>query len=547
MLMAMLTAHCCSYGPIYRPTRYSFSTAFLATEGFLDTDSLAARMIQARFTGYFRFGCRSFLEFMADPANAAAGSNAPPGSQRSNPDDFDSRFDRNIMLIATILFAESYGIETRGGVYPIDPLQLWRETCEFPNGFRNAVPTSMWQLDPDVYGESDFFGHEIEPLDIAPIRTYGSLAQIQGRAGTHHEDWTQDLPPEENPGDDHALFFKNARDHRDLFSPDAFVRDRLCDPEHVLSVEEAIGNAPHFTTDIRDSSNARLRQSDMRVPAGARGESAFESTRYASRECPEGGDCDLELPFSFRDSSMLTRVYVTSSDDPDVIPGVHRLLDLKAFPDVDCNLLKEQRCGVTRTLVPHGRKKPKCGFFCTLGKAAEGVASTLLVVGTAAMSVHPSPIVSTLGDMGSDVASYLYPMPPPGKSTDVVQCAAARPARRARGSLAPPRADPTPPSAAPPCTASRRPSTGPSAPRTGATRPRRARRSGRSTTRATRSRRTPSWPCSGRWPARGSTCPAGDCARATTSRGRSTGPTTRSTPPRTSTRTRGTSSRRRAT
>jgi len=138
------------YGPIYRPTRYSFSTAFLATEGFLDTDSLAARMIQARFTGYFRFGCRAFLEFMADPTNAAAGSNAPEGTQKSNSEDYSSRFDRNIMLHMAILFADSYGIETRGGVYGVDPLQLWRETCEFPNGFRNAVPTSTWTLDPDV-------------------------------------------------------------------------------------------------------------------------------------------------------------------------------------------------------------------------------------------------------------------------------------------------------------------------------------------------------------------------------------------------------------
>lgn len=202
---------------------------------------------------------------------------------------------------------------------------------------------------------------------------------------------------------------------------DKFVRHRVCDPEHVLSVEEAIGNAPEFETDIRDSSHIRLRNSDMRVPAGARGESAFDSTKHASRECPWQGSCDLETPFSFRDSSFLNRVYVTSSDDPNVLPGVHRLLDLKAFPDVECNNLKNQRCGVERKLVPHGRKKPSCGVLCTLGKGIEGVGAAMLTIGTAAMSVHPNPIMSTLGDMGSDVASYLYPMPPPGKSTDVVQ------------------------------------------------------------------------------------------------------------------------------
>jgi hypothetical protein len=127
---------------VYRPTRYSFSTAFLATEGFLDTDSLAARMIQARFTGYFRFGCRAFLEWMADPAVAAAGSNAPEGSQQYTAGDFESRFDRNILLHMAILFADSYHIETRGGIYPVDPLQLWCVFFRLPSRPHRLSPLS---------------------------------------------------------------------------------------------------------------------------------------------------------------------------------------------------------------------------------------------------------------------------------------------------------------------------------------------------------------------------------------------------------------------
>lgn len=270
-----------------------------------------------------------------------------------------------------------------------------------------------------MYGDSDLFGHEVAPLDTGPIRAYGSLAQIQGRAGPHLEDWTADLPADQDPGENHALFFKNARDHRSLFSVDSFVRKRVCDPEHVLSVEEVIGNAPTFESDIRDSSHARLRESDMRVPSDARGESAFESTRYASRECPSGGGCDLETPFSFRDSSMLIRVYVTSSDDPEVLPGVHRLLDLKGFPDVDCNMLKGQRCGVERTLVPHGRKQPKCGVFCSLGRAAAGVGTALVATATLAMSAFPNP--TPLPNAYDGMASYLFPYPPVGATTDVVR------------------------------------------------------------------------------------------------------------------------------
>ena len=61
------------YGPVFTIDRYRMSTAFLATEEFRDKDSLSARIVQARFSGHFRFACRAFKEFMANPAMAAAG------------------------------------------------------------------------------------------------------------------------------------------------------------------------------------------------------------------------------------------------------------------------------------------------------------------------------------------------------------------------------------------------------------------------------------------------------------------------------------------
>ena len=414
-------ANCGRYGPIYRPTRYAFSTAFLATEGFLDTDSLAARMIQARFTGYFRFGCKCFSEFMSDPSFAAAGTEAPEESRKNNPPDFTGRYDRDILLMATILFAQSYDKETGGGVYHIDPLQLWRETCEFPNGFRNAVPTSMWQRDPDIYGDADMFGHEVEPIDIAPIRAIGPLRLLRGETDVK-EDFTSLVAfPSLRASLDHQAYFEVAMQHRSLFSIDKFVKHRVCDPEHRLTIEEAIGNPPEFEVDIRDSSHIRLRESDMRVPAEARGESAFESTKLASKQCPDGGGCDLTTPFAWRDSSFLVKVYVTSSDDPEVLPGLHRLLDLKAFKSTKCADRKEQRCGVKRELVRHGRKKPSCSFFCHLANGAKAVGTSMVSVSTSAMSVFPNPISNTLGGISDDVVSWLNPMPPPGSSTDVVQ------------------------------------------------------------------------------------------------------------------------------
>lgn len=48
------------YGPLYYVSRYSMSTAFLSTSHFKNQDSLSARMVQARFTGMFRFSCKAF-------------------------------------------------------------------------------------------------------------------------------------------------------------------------------------------------------------------------------------------------------------------------------------------------------------------------------------------------------------------------------------------------------------------------------------------------------------------------------------------------------
>ena len=94
---------------------------------------------------------RCFKDFMADPSNAAAGTQTPAEAQRSNPEEYTAAHDRNLLLIAAFLFKESYEKET-GGTWDLDPTQLWREQCEETAGFRDPVPTWMWRNDPKVYG-----------------------------------------------------------------------------------------------------------------------------------------------------------------------------------------------------------------------------------------------------------------------------------------------------------------------------------------------------------------------------------------------------------
>ena len=95
------------YGPVYHVSRYTMSTAFLATAHFRDQDSLSARIVQARFTGMFRFSCKALKDFMTNPETAAAGTAS--GSTR-RPDDYTAcaRCHRTIRSPYTLSLIHAY-------------------------------------------------------------------------------------------------------------------------------------------------------------------------------------------------------------------------------------------------------------------------------------------------------------------------------------------------------------------------------------------------------------------------------------------------------
>lgn len=66
------------------------STAYLSTVNYEDQDSLSARLMQARFSGMFRFSCACFRDFMADPSTAAAGvgEGTDPEARKNNPPEY---------------------------------------------------------------------------------------------------------------------------------------------------------------------------------------------------------------------------------------------------------------------------------------------------------------------------------------------------------------------------------------------------------------------------------------------------------------------------
>ena len=309
------------YGPVYFVSKYSMSTAYLATAHFKDQDALSARIIQARFTGHFRFACQAFLEFMSDPTTAGAGSNNPETSAFGNPDDFASPYDRNWVAMASALFSESYFFET-GHLYDTGVHKFWQENCEAPAVQRSAVPTSLWRLDQKVYGEEDLFAHAVPVHNYAPLRAFGSLRQLRdlqtgGDGSAYNEDYT-------NVAD--ADQFKADRgEHRATNSLQALYRERICNPTYKYSINDAIGNPPIGGNDplsakdadgpfIRDASEPKLPRYDMSVPNGMLGASGIR------RPHPEGcglgiesGGCDPKKVPTYYDSSLWSWAYVTSS------------------------------------------------------------------------------------------------------------------------------------------------------------------------------------------------------------------------------------------
>ena len=111
----------------------------------------------------------------------------------------------------------------------------------------------------------------------------------------------------------------------------------MCNPDFDLTVEQTVGNPPPhaFSDTITDSSTA-MRPRDMVVYGTLRG---GDVNRGYENNGPAGS-----TP-SYKDTSLQSWVYLTSSDDPKISVGFHRLADLRIFPDLNCDQFKSQPCG----------------------------------------------------------------------------------------------------------------------------------------------------------------------------------------------------------
>jgi hypothetical protein len=316
------------------------STAFLSTSHYADQDSLSARMVQARFSGMFRFSCKAFVQYMSDPTTAAAGSKGPDNTSPVDDPEYTAPWDRNLLLMAAALFAESFLAET--GVHVPSGYgahEFFHDNCMAPNLERSAVPADVWQTDRDVYGEKDARGNQVPLTEFGPLLAYGSLRQlrdaVKGGAG-YPEDYVTSA----------SHFQQDTRERRDWRSPFALWRDVVCNPTFKYVIEDAIGDPPEYVGEkITDASNYLAPAYDMEVPNALLGRSAIQRQVY--RGCGHGmtnADCDPRLVPTFEHSSLYQFVYVTSSDDSSIQPGWHRLLHIAVFPERACEANAKQTC-----------------------------------------------------------------------------------------------------------------------------------------------------------------------------------------------------------
>lgn len=408
------------YGPKYAVSKWETSVAFLATESFANKESLASRMVQARYSGYGRFSCMAMFEFASDPSNAAAGTESPEAAQRDNPPDFNAPHDRNWLLYWAILFTASLEKETGANNLDINVLDFWTQQCEEPASYKAPVDPAWYHQDRKRMGNQDAFDTDVSLRDFAPLVSFGSLRQLRAAGGaaatSFPEDATTVLFRSQNEqfdasssgthpvyeqvstrnmhsyarkkrgrkmlffiplalgaaiggsklststfglndairrlirggGDDvdGEIPFADTVLNRPHFYDDHASRQRnhfremlsdvFCNPDERLDVENVVGDPPPWEESLFDTRTTQTRN-DLVTPAAERD---GDPDRVVS-------SVGATTSLSYRDFSTQQWVYVTSSDDVEsgIRPGFHRLADLRAWPPLDCNQLRNQPCG----------------------------------------------------------------------------------------------------------------------------------------------------------------------------------------------------------
>ena len=317
------------YPPEQGMNKYELTRAFLATRG-LEPESLAARMIGARHTRRWRYACKELVNYMRDEANAAAGSDGV-GLGIGETAGFSGKYDRNILMYWTLAYKQSYE-KYFPGLVDFDSYELYEELCSVACSYRVPVDASVKQ-GADVYSEKPSYNSAgVRCNELGPIVATGSLRQLRDEAmggdcnNQYPEDHVGSLYCDGTEYFRAGSMFINDMKARFAYAPGTYKRTVMCDPYVDLSIQDVIGNPKVPSGGLYDSTEASSAGlNDLVVLPQERGMSDF------SRE--------------YRQKSMMTMVYVTSSHEKAYPPGVYYMKDLGLFRDEGCASMAHAYCG----------------------------------------------------------------------------------------------------------------------------------------------------------------------------------------------------------
>ena len=351
----------------------AITRAFLASAG-MEKDSLGARIIESKHTGRWRYACtelHKFLHEYTSPGTASAGFASGREEQRV---DHTGATDRNAFLYAMLEVELSMGIGRDSSRLDGDAdryrsftaLEMYDEMCGYgnadadgPAGWRVAQAT--WRPRPikivsfgqgfytrrvpDGVPEVNYWGGSSDASTIAatdvasfaPIVGYGSLEMLQSmkmaalgscQEGFGEEDAETAMVCNSNDVSRSAVGpFQRSLFHRASHAPFTMQRDVWCNPEAHLSVESTVGNPLMFTQNLYDTPYKEpFWINYYRVYASDRGEEFIDGT--------------------FKQYNLMSWVYVTSSGDPRLRAGMHRLRDLPVFRTTPCSELPGVQCNL---------------------------------------------------------------------------------------------------------------------------------------------------------------------------------------------------------
>ena len=336
------------FNPPFRVSPQQLTRAFLASrnaDGDLnEIDTLGKRIIQAEHTGIWRRACRTLVDFISDPANAGVGEQAKPtANDKWDSPTHESRYDRNLLLYIAVEAA--IALEIPDSSFSV--LGTWDRMCNH-GGY--AVPTTSTYASGSALPKE----HDASVKRFVPIVAYGSLdllrsahwanPQMTSDDTLFPEDLVTHIRQQEGVGD----WLKFEETNRFNYAPSS-MQARYCNPSQEISIEDALGDpkeSPSFLWDI---------YKDERVAEGAwMGNTENFLKKPSGKTVANGGpwmyarvdlfDAEI-IDNNYKKLNLFSMVYVTSSDDPNIPPGVHRLADINVFANApSCGFVSYAKC-----------------------------------------------------------------------------------------------------------------------------------------------------------------------------------------------------------